>query len=273
MILEKNPNIFIKSVEITSNKSLGLEDIEEARNLILDHVNMATSPYNPRGLPSIDPILILHEFGKDSNVELVPHISPRDGNKLMILSRVVTSLKVGINSFLVLRGDSINPRLATKPVDEVDTVGLMKFLRENEYVNEVSNKFGKEINIGGISNPHRSNEREILDAKISAGCSFFITHAIYDPDVLKQDWVRNRKFKLIAGFIPILKKASLDFYRDLDLDIPPDLLVKMENTSDLESLFFDLIVDSVDELKGYIDGIHIMPIGRYKFARRVLEVI
>jgi len=38
-------------------------------------------------------------------------------------------------------------------------------------------------------------------------------------------------------------------------------------------LFFNLIVNSIDELKGYIDGIHLMPIGKYKFARKVLEVI
>jgi|BEDMetMinimDraft_1075159.scaffolds.fasta_scaffold04283_1 5,10-methylenetetrahydrofolate reductase len=273
MIFEKNPNIFIKSVEITSSRSPGLKDIESARELILDYINMATSPYNPRGLPSIDPILILHEFGRNSNVELVPHISPRDGNKLMIISRVVTSLKVGINSFLVLRGDSINPRIGSEPVDEIDTIGLMKYLKENEYLKEISSKFGMDINIGGISNPHRGNEQEVLNAKIAAGCSFFITHSIYDPEVLKHDWIKHRKFKLIAGFIPILKKASLDFYRDLDLNIPDNLLEKMENSADLENLFFNLIVNSIDELKGYIDGIHLMPIGKYKFARKVLEVI
>ncbi len=273
MIKGLGSNKIIRSVEITSKKVPNLNDIEEAKNLLSDYIDMATSPYNPRGLPSIDPLIILNEFLRGTNIIGVPHLSPRDGNKLMLISRIITSMKLGMSSFLVLRGDSINPRFGSRPVDEIDTLGLMRLLKTDEYIGNLVKKFGTPIQIGGILNPFRENEKDIVALKLNEGCSFFITHSIYDPEILKKDWIKKRNFKILAGFIPIFNKGSLEFYKDLDLTIPKDILEKMENSSNMEDFFFKLITNSVDELKGYIDGVHLMPIGRYNFVKKIMEVL
>lgn len=191
----------------------------------------------------------------------------------MLISRVITSLKLGMNSFLVLRGDGINSRFESKPIYEIDTLGLMKLLKNDNYLQNLARKFKTDIEIGGVLNPFNDNEIDIVNAKINQGCSFFITHSIYDPEVLKKEWIKNRRFKILAGFIPILNKGSLEFYKDLDLKLPKEILEKMENSSNLEDFFIKLITDAIDDMKGYIDGIHLMPIGKYNFVKKLMEVL
>lgn len=264
---------FIKSVEILPSKKSGIDELLKARENLTDSVDAMTSPNNPRGYPGIDPIMALWLVTRDSNVIAIPHLTPRDNNRLALYSKVITAAKFNINHFFIIGGDTIDSRINSKPVMEMDVLSTIEEIANQSIGKNFLKEYNENIVVGAIMNPHRIQEKEIVNSKYEKGARFFITHSIFDSEVLKQDWIAKRNFKLLAGFIPILKKSQLDITESLDMRIPKNMRDRILNSSDLESFFINYISESVDDLKGYIDGIHLMPLGKNQFAKKLMEVL
>ncbi len=264
---------FVKSVEILPSRKAGIEELLKARDNLVDSVDAMTSPNNPRGYPGIDPIMALWLVTRDSDVIAVPHLTPRDNNRLALYSKVVTAAKFNINHFFIIGGDTIDSRVNSKPVMEMDVLSTIEEIANQSIAKNFLREYNENIVVGAIMNPHRIQESEIAGSKYEKGAKFFITHSIFDPEILKQEWIAKRKFKLLAGFIPILKKSQLDVTESLDMRIPKNMRDKILNSTDLEEFFINYISDSIDDLRGYIDGIHLMPLGRNHFAKKLMEVL
>lgn len=264
---------FVRSCELLPSRKKGLDDLSRIKSSFMEHLDMVTAPNNPRGIPGIDPLLALWEVTRDSSVIATPHISPRDLNRLALYSRMITALKFDINHFFIVGGDSISPKVNSNPVGELDVLGMIHEVSSPEIYKEYLRNFDGDIFSGSILNQFRPKEEELVKIKMERGASFFITHSIYDTELVKQDWIKNRKFKLLGGFIPIFKPSFLQNAQALDIAIPKDLKEKILNSTDLESFFINFISEKIDELKGYVDGFHVMPLGRTSFTKKLLEVI
>lgn len=264
---------FVKSVELVPKKESGSDDLAKAREVLHDYANMLTAPENPRGLPGIDPVIALHQVSNGNDIIGMPHITPRDKNRLFIYSQALTSLKFGINHFFVIGGDPIHSSVDSKDVRELDVLQTIAALsRTRNYLKEEDPR-NDIVNVGSALNPYRENEHSIVKKKIESGSKFFITQAIYQSDLLEQEWIKHRNFKVIAGFIPLRKKSQIEFAENLHINIPQEVKNRLLGADDIVSESVKLILEIVDELKGYIDGIHIMPLGHNKIAKEILESV
>lgn len=264
---------FVKSVELVPKKYSGIEDLLSIKESLDGVANLLTAPENPRGLPGIDPIAALYVASRETGITVMPHITPRDKNVLFIYSQVLTAMKLGINHFFVIGGDPIHESMKSRAVMEVDVMELIRSLSDPEgYLKDGENRKDL-INIGAALNPYREVEPQIVARKLESGAKFFVSQAIYDPHWLMKDWIKKRNFRLIAGFIPIRKKSQVEFAESLHIHISDEVKSRLLNADDIVSESRKIILEAVDELKGYIDGIHIMPMGHNRIAREILESV
>ncbi|WP_010917383.1 methylenetetrahydrofolate reductase [Thermoplasma volcanium] len=253
---------FVRSVEIVPSRNQGLEELAHSLDSLEGKANALTSPENPRGSPGIDPIITLFFLSKDRNIIPIPHITPRDKNKVHIISQINTANKFGINNFFVIGGDPINPKYESHEVREIDPIDLIKLIKANSG-----------STVGAALNPYRNVEEEIAWAKKNAGADFFITQAIYSSDALSMDWLKKRNFKLIAGFLPLIRKNQVEFSEKLGIFLPKVVKEKLLNSEDIRSTSVNIILNVFDEVKDFVDGIHIMPLGHNDIAADILGSI
>ncbi len=261
---------FIKSFELVPKKSYGYPEATDALDMMEGISNVITAPENPMGMPGIDPLMVLYAATHGRNIIPVPHITPRDKNKLHIHSQVLTGMKFGINHFFAIGGDPIHKTMESREVRELDVVGLIRAIKESKgYSRDFSSS--SDVVVGSSFNPFRGAEEDIVNAKIGGGSGFFITQAFYDSSLLKRDWIRKRNFKLIAGFMPIQKESQIEFMKKLGAKIPEETEKRILGAHDMVQESSRIIKEMADDLEGYIDGIHIMPLGKNKIAKDILE--
>ncbi len=262
----------IRSVEIVPRKSLNTEEFLSAIIRLTDRANMVTSPDNPMGSPGIDPVIATYLIASQSDMIPVPHITPRDRNKIQIQTEVLTALKLGIRNFFTISGDPIDPKHMSREVREVDTLGLIDCIR-GSFAQLPEGMMPVDVSVGSAMNPFREQEEEIVRSKISRGSGFFISQVIFDSSYLKQEWVQRRNFKLLAGFMPLTRKGQIKFLDKMGSRISDESRKKLESADKIEEVSSRLIKDAYDDLKGYVDGIHLMPMGKTELAAEILECI
>ncbi|MCL5803564.1 MAG: methylenetetrahydrofolate reductase [Candidatus Thermoplasmatota archaeon] len=263
----------IRSVELVPSRTCSMDDIYAAGSMLSNLADMFTAPENPRGLPGIDPVISLYEATRNNEVIPMPHITPRDKNALFIRSQAITAIKFGINHFFVIGGDPISPEAESREVREIDVMKtITEISRSGNLVKSADNKV-PEIVVGSAINPYRANEEEIAAKKMENGSNLFISQIIFDPLLLEKDWIKKRNFKLMAGFMAIRKKSQVNFAEKLHINMPEEIREKFENSDDIQSTSRRVILDAFDSLRGYVDGIHIMPMGHNNLARDILECI
>lgn len=261
---------FVKSVEIVPSKNLDIEDFRQAASLLSDVSDVVTAPENPMGLPGVDPILATYLVAREYNLIAMPHITPRDKNRLFIHSQVLTALKIGIRNFFVIGGDPINQKVNSREVREIDVLQTISSIRGTEpYLKEPLPVLG----IGSAFNPYRENEQDIVQKKLDSGSNFFISQILFEPEHLTKDWLKNRGFRLSAGFMPLARKSQVDALKRMGVSLSKETLKKLENSDDVVQTSQKLILDTFDAAREYVDGIHIMPLGKNIVAKQILESI
>ena len=258
----------LKSVEIVPKRNENIDDLLEAREIFSDIADMVTAPENQMGRPGIDPLMALYIMTHGTNMIAMPHVTPRDKNTLYISSQVLTSGKLRINHFFVIGGDPISGNFG-REVREMDTNETIRHIRKFSREQERD----KEAIIGAALNPYRNSEEEIVRSKIESGATLFISQMCYNSEPLKKKWIRQRKFKLFLGFMPILKKSNIESLSKMGVLLPEGLKSIIANSENLRDTSLKLIDNLVSDMKGYIDGVHIMPIGNNEIAKEIMEVL
>lgn len=264
---------FVKSVELVPKKSGGVDDILKAVDTLGGTANFLTAPENPMGRPGIDPIMSLYLASLNADLTVMPHITPRDKNSLFVYSQVLTALKFGINHFFLIGGDPIDQSLGSKEVREMDVMKMISSISAGDGYVKKQNGYSEEIRIGSALNPYREQEPDIAAKKLESGSNFFISQIVYESRWLKKDWIKNRNFKVVAGFFPLRKKSQLEFVKKMHVPVSREIECKIENADNVGETSRKLILEAIDDLKGYIDGVHIMPIGHTETAKDILESI
>jgi 5,10-methylenetetrahydrofolate reductase len=261
---------FIKSFEFTPKKSGGTEDLENARKILLDVANVVSAPENPMGSPGIDPVIATRLLSMDSNLIAMPHITPRDKNKLYIYSQVMTALKLGVRNFFVIGGDPIDPAIGSKEVREIDVMETISSIKGSGRFME---KMNGGFSIGAAFNPYRKVEMEIANKKVSAGTDFFITQMIYDSTSVDFSEAVKNNIRIIPGFMPLTRKGQLKFLIKLGVNMSDSIYSRLENSEDIQGESRRIILEAYDNMKSMVSGVHVMPMGNYGLARQILECV
>ena len=235
---------------------------------------------------------------KQIGAEPILQMTGRDRSRMAIMGEFLSAGAFGIDTMLALTGDHtvVGDCKASKPVFDLDSVGILKMLTKMEATN---------TDCGGnalTSTPHFYKGAAVtpvydpvwlqinkLKKKVDAGAEYVQTQAMFSADAL-EDFMNlvakeNIKVHLMAGIIP-LKAAGMAKYMNENVPgiaVPQDQIDRLAAAAaegkekGVKGLPAKLGIEMAAELiakikdSGICVGVHIMAIGAEKNVPTILE--
>ncbi len=236
---------------------------------------------------------------KQAGVEPILQITGRDRNRMGIMGDVLSAAAFGIDTVLALTGDHpvVGDCKDTKPVYDLDSVGILKMLTKMEETgcdcggNEIAGgapQLYKGASVTPVYEPIFLQLNK-LRQKVENGAMYIQTQGIFDLDTYKRFLEQVDKFgiktHIMAGIIP-LKSAGMAKYMNENvpgIDVPQTMIDRLaaaaaegkeKGIKGLPGkLGIEMAAEMVAKIKegGLGDGVHIMAIGAEKNVPVVLE--
>jgi len=279
---------FLKSIEIIPSrykidKKLVI-DIKRSQQYF-DYLDIACCPMaNLR----ISPISFAHHLIIKGipNKKLILNFSTRDRNSLALQSEILGTYSMGIDNILLVRGDSLTIGNSKKSneVFELSTNDLIRIVHNlNKGFDYCNNKlkFDAGFNIGSTINIDRkyNSIRSTIKKRSELGSIFFITQPLFTKNdfELLVKLSKNKKYKVLAGILPIKNKQILDNLKNKINGISKSNLLfeklSKAREKDFSKISIDYFADMLSSYKKYLDGVHIMTSGDIKMAAKIAKTI
>ena len=237
---------------------------------------------------------------KQAGIEPILQITGRDRNRMAIMGDVLSAASFGIDTMLALTGDHpvVGDCKQSKPVYDLDSVGILKMLSEMEASgldcggNELAGgapKFFKGAAVTPVYEP-RLLQINKLRQKVEAGARYIQTQGIFDMDSLKRFMddvaAAGINVPIMAGIIP-LKAAGMAKFMNQNvpgIDVPQHMIDRLEAAAaegkekGVKGLPMKLGMEMAAEMIAKIKeenicpGVHIMAIGAEKNVPTILEM-
>ena len=236
---------------------------------------------------------------KQAGIEPILQMTGRDRNRMAIMGDVLSAASFGIDTLLALTGDHpvVGDCKESKPVYDLDSVGILKMLSKMEETN--CDCGGNEI-VGGAPRFYKGAsvtpvyepvflQINKLRQKVEAGAMYIQTQGIFDLDTFKRflDMVDQCGIKthIMAGIIP-LKAAGMAKYMNENVPgiaVPQDMIDRLATAAaegkekGVKGLPMQLGIEMAAEMIAKIkdeklcDGVHIMAIGAEKNVPTILD--
>ncbi len=162
---------------------------------------------------------------KNAGIEPILQMTGRDRNRMAIMGDILSAAAFGIDTMLALTGDHpvVGDCPESKPVYDLDSVGILKMLTKMEQTNcdcggnEIAGgapKFYKGASVTPVYDPIELQINK-LRQKVENGAEYIQTQGIFDLETFKRflDKVDAAGIKthIMAGIIP-LKAAGMARY-------------------------------------------------------------
>jgi methylenetetrahydrofolate reductase (NADPH) len=221
----------------------------------------------------------------DLGIDPILQITCRDRNRLAIQSDLLGAHILGIRNLLALTGDPphIGDHKDSKPVFDLQLdqlLGAINALNSGKDLAGNNLTGSTELFAGAATTPEADNfelECAKFQKKIESGARFFQTQAIYDIKRFEEFMKHARKFqvKVIAGII-LLKSAGMATFMNKNIPgikVPEKLIESLEKAGKEKSLEvgIDIAVNTIKELKGLSDGVHIMAINAEHLLPQIIQ--
>lgn len=211
---EKLGRQFIVSVELDPPRGSVAKKYLQAASALreagVDVINVADSPMARVRMGAVAAaFLIEHQVG----VETIVHFTARDRNLMAVQSDLLGAHALGLKNVLALTGDppALGNVARAKPVYDVDSVGLIRVLRElNRGQDVAGNPIGRptDFTIGCALSPNAEDlDKEIAHFrnKLEAGAQFAMTQPVYELSALERalDKLGGCPIPLLLGVMPL----------------------------------------------------------------------
>ena len=250
---------------------------------------------------------------KQAGVEPILQMTGRDRNRMALMGDALAAAAFGIDTMLALTGDHpvVGDCKDTKPVYDLDSVGILKMLSKMEETGrdcggnplsgnvvdketgEITDKsatpkFYKGASVTPVYEPVFLQINK-LRQKVEAGAMYVQTQGIFDLDTFKRflEQVDKAGIKthIMAGIIP-LKAAGMAKYMNENvpgIDVPQHMIDRLAAAAaegkekGIKGLPAQLGIEMAAEMIAKIkdeklcDGVHIMAIGAEKNVPTILE--
>jgi len=236
---------------------------------------------------------------KQAGVEPILQMTGRDRNRMALMGDALAAAAFGIDTMLALTGDHpvVGDCKDSKPVYDLDSVGILKMLSKMEQTNcdcggnEIAGgapSFYKGASVTPVYEPIFLQINK-LRQKVEAGAMYIQTQGIFDLDTFKRflEEVDKAGIKthIMAGIIP-LKAAGMAKYMNENvpgIDVPQHMIDRLAAAAaegkekGVKGLPMQLGIEMAAEMIAKIkdeklcDGVHIMAIGAEKNVPAILE--
>lgn len=225
-----------------------------------------------------------------SEIEPVAQMVCRDRNRLALQSDVLGAAGLGVKNFLCLSGDhqKFGNHPQAKTVYDLDSVQLISALKtmrdEGRFLSGDDLSSSPSLFIGAVENPYADpfEFRSIrLEKKITAGCDFIQTQAVFEVpkfkrwiSILRDEGLADEVY-ILAGVIPIKSVGMARYMRDYvsGVSVPDEIVGRMEDADQPKEEGRKICLEIIKQLKGIegIRGIHIMAIAWEEIVPRIVE--
>ena len=235
---------------------------------------------------------------QQNGIDAIVQITGRDRNRMAIQGDVLSASAFGINTVLALTGDhpTVGDCKESKPVYDLDSVGILKMLTEMEQTgtdcggNALSStpKLFKGAVVTPVYDPLPLQISK-LKKKVAAGAQFIQTQGIFDMDSLKHFMQEVRAagitVPIMAGIIP-LKTAGMAKFMNANvpgIQVPQWMIDRLEAAAaegkekGIKGLPMQAGIDMAAEFIAQIkaenvcEGVHIMAIGAEQNVPEILK--
>ena len=236
---------------------------------------------------------------KQAGVEPILQMTGRDRNRMALMGDALAAAAFGIDTMLALTGDHpvVGDCKDSKPVYDLDSVGILKMLSKMEETNcdcggnEIAGgapSFYKGASVTPVYEPIFLQINK-LRQKVEAGAMYIQTQGIFDLDTFKRflEEVDKAGIKthIMAGIIP-LKAAGMARYMNENvpgIDVPQHMIDRLAAAAaegkekGVKGLPMKLGIEMAAEMIAKIrdeklcDGVHIMAIGAEKNVPTILD--
>ena len=236
---------------------------------------------------------------KQAGIDPILQITGRDRNRMAIMGDVLSAASFGIDNMLALTGDHpvVGDCKNTKPVYDLDSVGILKMLSQMEATgcdcggNEIAGgapTFYTGASVTPVYEPLFLQLNK-LRQKVEAGAMYVQTQGIFDLDTFKRfvEEVDKMGIKthIMAGIIP-LKAAGMAKYMNENvpgIDVPQHMIDRLAAAAaegkekGVKGLPMKLGIEMAAEMIAKIkdeklcDGVHVMAIGAEKNVPIILD--
>ena len=266
---------FVVTAEVGPLKGTKTDEIEEVGDLLHGKVDAVNVTDQQSAVMRLGSLAVCHLL-IDKGLEPVFQMTCRDRNRLAMQSDLLSASVLGIKNVLCLTGDLpvLGDHPQAKPVYDLDSVQLLWVIKN---LNEGHDMEGNELEgmpsffPGASVNPGADSEASFelqiikMEKKIAAGARFFQTQAVFDADVFQGFMERVKGFNVpvLAGIIP-LKSAGMARFMNKNIagvSVPDELIAKMSKAEDRTQTGIEIAANTISELKGMCQGVHIMAMG------------
>jgi 5,10-methylenetetrahydrofolate reductase len=273
-------NKFLITAELFPPKGIDISSfLRRAKYLSgLDAVNVTDNQRASMRVGSLamSKILLEHE------IEPILQLTTRDKNRIALQSELLSASVLGIENVLLLSGDhpDIGEYAGTKAVYDLDTIQLIKTARLLETGMDLAGKMlygSPKFCVGAVINPStQPSDLQVLmfEKKIKSGAEFFQTQAIFDVNIYKNFFnkIRSFKIKVFPGVILIKSVKFVQFLQSLSgIYIPQKIKDRIYSASDPLREGIKICSETINELRSFADGVHIMAIGTEEYIPEIVK--
>ncbi len=279
-----NSGKFIVTAEISPPKGIDTTGLMKDATLLKDIVDAINVTDNQRAIMRMSPLAACTILERNG-YEAIMHLTCRDRNRLALQSELLGAAAMGIKNILVMSGDhpSKGDHEGAKPVYDLDSVQLLGLINELNGGSDFSGNLlqGKPGFFAGAVTGTELNELALikLEKKIKMGARFIQTQAVFDVDKFadfkdRLNGIGSKRVKVIAGIIPLKSEKSTRFLNKniAGIRIPDTIIKEMHTAKNPVFKGMEIAGESIRELKGLCDGVHIMPIGDHEHTAGILEI-
>lgn len=253
--------------------------LECAGRLSAYPVDVITFADSPMGRSRADSILTALHIGRQTGLQVVPHISCRDRNVIALRSALLGAHMSGLRNLLIVTGDPVpgDDRRNVTGVFDYNSIRLMKQVSEMnaELFKEDGFFFGGALN---YNYPNAEQVAERIRKKLEAGAQFFLTQPIFSgEDVKRIAWLKEQTgARILGGILPPVSLRNALFIRNemAGMQIPEDILnrYREDMTRDEgEEVGACIALEVMKQLEPYVAGYYFMlPFNRVGLIERIL---
>jgi 5,10-methylenetetrahydrofolate reductase len=215
-------------------------------------------PDNHIGRATVSSIAVAHEVALMGG-RSIACLNARDRNLLGLRRDLLTAAAYGVDQFLLVYGDRTEPRRA-------DDLTVRSMMREARAFSESHDAPAGPFRVGVTS-----GLRPLPDWKRAA--DFLFAQVAFSLDAIL-DWRASIDFDgpvyagvMVVASAPMARKLTADIPQ---LAVPPELVDRVEHDRAAGVDFACELIERIRE-SGAFDGVHLIPVSRYREVARRLE--